>query len=134
MTGGGTMMVKHSNLKLNTFKNYIFISNLVIPLKSKLTNNLIADTGCSGHYDSSNSNAKAAKYPIIVKLPNGGQMTSTHTHNCLIYHPFPQRHVYNICSQKCAQQDSYPSEDCAITDAQLRSLYADWSSETNTTK
>ena len=73
------MMVKNRHLKLNTLKNYIFISNSVIPLNENVTNKLIADTGCSGHYDGIKQNATITKNPINVRLPNGGRMTSTHT-------------------------------------------------------
>ena len=64
--GGGAMTVKHSDLKLNTLKNYIFLSNSVIPLNSNLNTNIIADTGCSGHYDGVKPNAILTTSPITL--------------------------------------------------------------------
>ena len=105
--GGGTMTVKHSDLKLNTLKNYIFLSNSVIPLNSNLNTNIIADTGCSGHYDGVKPNAILTKSPINVKLPNGGRMTSTHTQlldipslppEARIQHLFPEMNTTGLLS------------------------------------
>ena len=101
------MTVKHSDLKLNTLKNYIFISNSVIPLNSSLNTNIIADTGCSGHYDGVKPNTTLTQNPINVKLPNGGQMTSTHTQlldipslppEARIQHLFPEMSTTGLLS------------------------------------
>ena len=62
--------------------DYIFISKLIIPPNISKTTELIADTGCSGHCDGFIQHATPAVSPIHVCLPNGGSMTSTHTH-CL---------------------------------------------------
>ena len=48
---GVTKKVDISSLKLKNLSDYIYIANSIIPPNSSKTTELIADTGCSGHYN-----------------------------------------------------------------------------------
>ena len=81
-----------------TLNDFILSNDSAIPLTPPICNyiapdsntNLIADTGCSGHYDAYNIDTKNVPVvtPVNVLLPNGSHMSSTHT-NHLSMSPSP---------------------------------------------
>ena len=83
--------------------------NMVIPPKNIVNkNSVIADPDYSGHYDGTkNFKSKPVLNEIIVLLPNGGHMTSTHIRslniptlppNACIQHMFPEMKTTGLVS------------------------------------
>ena len=86
----------------------MFIANSVVPPITLKSTSLIADSGCSQHYDGIHTlNKSKVVLPVTVSLPNGDRMTSSHTRTLNIptlppeactQHLFPQMTTTGLLS------------------------------------